>query len=68
MLGLPVICRNFVWDFALSKLYTNALMSTLNARTVWGGLINGGTVPPNVLFGTESHSQVRQTPLDLYRY
>ncbi|KAJ7301124.1 hypothetical protein DFH08DRAFT_979062 [Mycena albidolilacea] len=26
------LARNFVWDLSLSKLYTNCLMSTLNAR------------------------------------
>ena len=25
-------CRNFLWDLALSKLYANCLLSTLNAR------------------------------------
>ncbi|KAJ7175103.1 hypothetical protein C8R43DRAFT_975882 [Mycena crocata] len=29
---LPHTSMNFIWDFALSKLYTNALLSTLNAR------------------------------------
>ncbi|KAJ7107244.1 hypothetical protein C8R43DRAFT_1140339 [Mycena crocata] len=29
---LPRAAINFVWDLALSKLYTNCLMSTLNAR------------------------------------
>ncbi|KAJ6606111.1 hypothetical protein DFH09DRAFT_2270 [Mycena vulgaris] len=29
---LPHAAINFVWDLALSKLYTNCLMSTLNAR------------------------------------
>ncbi|KAJ7624774.1 hypothetical protein FB45DRAFT_924192 [Roridomyces roridus] len=28
----PKTTLNFVWDFPLSKLYTNALLSTLNAR------------------------------------
>jgi len=49
-LTLPHTTINFVWDFALSKLYTNALLSTLNARSGWGTLANsmGGH---NVLFG-----------------
>ncbi|PFH47887.1 hypothetical protein AMATHDRAFT_151021, partial [Amanita thiersii Skay4041] len=51
---LDVICfllfpvcllSNFTWDFALSKLYTNALVSTLNARSGWAN---------NVLFSTGS--------------
>ncbi|KAF8512166.1 hypothetical protein BU17DRAFT_77415 [Hysterangium stoloniferum] len=29
---------NFIWDFALGKLYTNSLLSTLNARKGWGNL------------------------------
>ncbi|KAJ6630310.1 hypothetical protein B0H10DRAFT_2207988 [Mycena sp. CBHHK59/15] len=29
---LPHAAVNFIWDLALSKLYTNCLMSTLNAR------------------------------------
>ncbi|KAJ7611772.1 hypothetical protein FB45DRAFT_316606 [Roridomyces roridus] len=29
---LPHAAINFIWDLALSKLYTNCLMSTLNAR------------------------------------
>ncbi|KAF9459784.1 hypothetical protein BDZ94DRAFT_1267364 [Collybia nuda] len=29
---LPRTALNFLWDLALSKLYTNCLMSTLNAR------------------------------------
>jgi len=29
---LPHTALNFLWDLALSKLYTNCLMSTLNAR------------------------------------
>lgn len=39
-LVLPHTTINFVWDFALSKLYTNALISTLNARAGWGSLID----------------------------
>lgn len=54
---------NFVWDFALSKLYTNALISTLNARAGWGNLTDRG-YGPNVLFGDETRSP--QVRLDLY--
>lgn len=46
---------NFVWDFALSKLYTNALISTLNARAGWGTLTDRGS-GHNVLFGDETRS------------
>ncbi|KAJ7495165.1 hypothetical protein FB451DRAFT_1550725 [Mycena latifolia] len=31
-MALPHYAVNFVWDLALSKLYSNCLMSTLNAR------------------------------------
>lgn len=44
---------NFIWDFSLSKLYTNALLSTLNARVGWSHLNANGQNPDNVLFGTE---------------
>lgn len=50
--------RNFVWDLALSKLYTNALMSTLNARAGFGRMMgNGNGVPTNVLFTNESFNR-----------
>jgi hypothetical protein len=32
-LALPHTALNFLWDLTLSKLYTNCLMSTLNARS-----------------------------------
>ncbi|KAF9455845.1 hypothetical protein BDZ94DRAFT_1179069, partial [Collybia nuda] len=41
---------SFVFDFSVSKLYTNALLSTLNARAGWSNLNNGDD--DNVLFGT----------------
>ncbi|KAF9041474.1 hypothetical protein BJ165DRAFT_1489239 [Panaeolus papilionaceus] len=31
-MSLPHTALNFVWDFSLSKLYSNCLLSTLNAR------------------------------------
>ncbi|KAE9401217.1 hypothetical protein BT96DRAFT_612723 [Gymnopus androsaceus JB14] len=37
-LVLPHTALNFLWDLSLSKLYTNCLMSTLNARAT---LLNG---------------------------
>lgn len=43
---------NFMWDFALSKLYTNSLISTLNARTGWSNVVNH-EAESNVLFHTE---------------
>ncbi|THV04677.1 hypothetical protein K435DRAFT_158247 [Dendrothele bispora CBS 962.96] len=53
---LPNTTVNFVWDFALSKLYTNALMSTLNARAGWGNLNGQKGVGNSVLFGNEGSS------------
>ncbi|KAJ3968490.1 hypothetical protein EV361DRAFT_414475 [Lentinula raphanica] len=32
-MALPHTAINFIWDLALAKLYTNCLMSTLNARS-----------------------------------
>ncbi|GLB38894.1 hypothetical protein LshimejAT787_0600560 [Lyophyllum shimeji] len=52
-LAVPHTTINFIWDFALSKLYTNALLSTLNARAGWNNLANG--TRHNVLFGDGSH-------------
>ncbi|KAL0958481.1 hypothetical protein HGRIS_000620 [Hohenbuehelia grisea] len=49
-LVVPHTTLNFVWDFALSKLYTNALISTLNARAGWDNLANAHT-NDNILFG-----------------
>ncbi|RDB17465.1 hypothetical protein Hypma_001628 [Hypsizygus marmoreus] len=34
-LVLPHTTINFIWDLALTKLYANSLMSTLNARASW---------------------------------
>jgi len=42
---------SFVWDFSVSKLYTNSLLSTLNARAGWDKL-NNVEDADNVLFGT----------------
>jgi len=47
----PNTAVSFVWDFALSKLYTNSLLSTLNARAGWDKL-NEIEDTDNVLFGT----------------
>ncbi|KAF9265164.1 hypothetical protein L218DRAFT_159551 [Marasmius fiardii PR-910] len=43
---------SFVFDFSISKLYTNALLSSLNARAGWNKLNIGDN--DNVLFGTSS--------------
>ncbi|KAF5374154.1 hypothetical protein D9615_008808 [Tricholomella constricta] len=50
---LKNITLNFVWDFALSKLYTNSLLSTLNARAGWNHLTGPGQQTHNVLFGEQ---------------
>ncbi|KAK2459480.1 hypothetical protein APHAL10511_008514 [Amanita phalloides] len=54
-LGFPHTSINFVWDFSLSKLYSNALLSTLNARR--GLEITNSTMMTtfgndNILFGS----------------
>jgi len=49
----PNTAISFVWDFALSKLYTNSLLSTLNARAGWDQL-NSVEDADNVLFGTST--------------
>ncbi|KAJ3513585.1 hypothetical protein NLJ89_g2866 [Agrocybe chaxingu] len=41
---------NFIWDLPLSKLYTNALLSTLNARAGWGNLTGQSMEDNNLLF------------------
>ncbi|KXN84312.1 Tryptophan 2-halogenase [Leucoagaricus sp. SymC.cos] len=57
-LALPNTSMNFLWDFPLSKLYTNSLLSTLNARAGWNNLVVDDQ--HNVLFGTDnSRTMVR---------
>ncbi|KAG9308600.1 hypothetical protein JVU11DRAFT_11706 [Chiua virens] len=41
---------NYIWDFALSKLYSNSILSTLNAR---GGWKSSSSVRENILFGSQ---------------
>ncbi|KAG6373662.1 hypothetical protein JVT61DRAFT_6328 [Boletus reticuloceps] len=52
---LPVIVAdttvNYIWDFALSKLYSNSLLSILNARGGWKAT---STFRDNALFGRET--------------
>ncbi|KAF9254156.1 hypothetical protein L218DRAFT_588446 [Marasmius fiardii PR-910] len=48
----PKTAVSFVFDFCISKLYTNALLSSLNARAGWNHLNNGDD--DNVLFGDTS--------------
>jgi len=50
---------NFAIDFPLSKLYSNALLSTLNARLSWrslGAMKADGEQEDNVLFGKPDES------------
>ncbi|KAF8522549.1 hypothetical protein JB92DRAFT_2887901 [Gautieria morchelliformis] len=51
-LAAPDTTLNFIWNFSLSKLYTNSLLSTLNARAGWNNLA-GDQVhrDNNILFG-----------------
>ncbi|KAH8829377.1 hypothetical protein DL96DRAFT_1050186 [Flagelloscypha sp. PMI_526] len=49
-MALPKTTINFIWDFSLSKLYSNVLLSTLNARASWRRGANE-TETHNVLFG-----------------
>lgn len=61
--------RNFAIDFPLSKLYSNALLSTLNARLSWkrlGALEAEEEEEDNVLFGKPvvlEHDNVRMFAL-----
>lgn len=46
---MSVSYRNFLFAFGLSKLYTNSLLSTLNARSPLGGAPTGtGELPSGV--------------------
>ncbi|KAF8129072.1 hypothetical protein EV363DRAFT_393079 [Boletus edulis] len=45
---------NFIWDLTLSKLYSNSLLSTLNAR---GGWKVTSSVRDNVLFGNDANGE-----------
>ncbi|KAJ7330391.1 hypothetical protein DFH08DRAFT_882538 [Mycena albidolilacea] len=51
--GLPNSTLSFVFDFALPKLYSNALVSTLNARS---GAVTTEQPQRNVLFSTHATS------------
>jgi len=61
----PRTTSNFAIDFPLSKLYTNALLSTLNARLSWRKLANtdtGDGEDDNVLFGRPTASSLGSLP------
>ncbi|KAJ7443015.1 hypothetical protein FB451DRAFT_1568810 [Mycena latifolia] len=67
----PGTTLQFIWDFPLSKLYTNALLSTLNARPWKEDALSHYTV--NVLFDQTASQQISsaidhaQPPLELHR-
>ncbi|KAF8504075.1 hypothetical protein JB92DRAFT_3145754 [Gautieria morchelliformis] len=50
-LAVPGTTLNFIFNFSLSKLYTNSLLSTLNARAGWNNLTGDQLYRDNVLFG-----------------
>ncbi|KAG6373661.1 hypothetical protein JVT61DRAFT_6327 [Boletus reticuloceps] len=50
----PRFFRNFIWDLTLSKLYSNSLLSTLNARGGWKAT---SSVRDNVLFRNEANGE-----------
>jgi hypothetical protein len=56
-LALPRTSLNFIWDLPLSKLYTNSLLSTLNARAGWNNLM-GPENEHNVLFGPQKQTSL----------
>ncbi|KAJ7574149.1 hypothetical protein C8J56DRAFT_474746 [Mycena floridula] len=47
----------FSWDLSLSKLYTNTLLSSLNARNTWYNP-NGPRKGPNALFAASESSSI----------
>ncbi|KAL0952889.1 hypothetical protein HGRIS_007108 [Hohenbuehelia grisea] len=58
-----------LFDFCVAKLYTNALLSTLNARPRWNKILNGN-MGPNVLFWDEQDAAFVDGPgasVDLHR-
>ncbi|KAF7315001.1 MFS domain-containing protein [Mycena indigotica] len=53
---LPHAAVNFVWDLALSKLYTNCLMSTLNSRqSLNSGVSGSGVASENRRVNNNTH-------------
>ncbi|KAF7422992.1 hypothetical protein PC9H_011156 [Pleurotus ostreatus] len=49
-----VLAFNFIPDFALSKLYTNTLLASLNARTDYGAILSS---PDNLLFRSNADTR-----------
>ncbi|KAJ8691010.1 hypothetical protein PTI98_010626 [Pleurotus ostreatus] len=48
------LSTNFIPDFALSKLYTNTLLASLNARTDYGAILSS---PDNLLFRSNADTR-----------
>ncbi|KAF8494294.1 hypothetical protein JB92DRAFT_2996696 [Gautieria morchelliformis] len=59
-LAAPGTTWNLICAFPLSKLYTNSLLSSLNARAVWSNRNGDNLHPANALFG-ESVSALEQS-------
>ncbi|KIJ31973.1 hypothetical protein M422DRAFT_266203 [Sphaerobolus stellatus SS14] len=55
-LAIPNSTANFLVGFPLSKLYSNSLLSTLNARVGWSNTLGNRRHQDNVLFGPGSAS------------
>ncbi|KAF8735584.1 hypothetical protein AX14_001835 [Amanita brunnescens Koide BX004] len=58
---LPHTGLNFLWDLALSKLYSNCLLSTLNARASLS-MQSGGASRPRGLGAITGHSTFARRP------
>jgi hypothetical protein len=56
----PKTAVSFVWDFPLSKLYTNALLSTLNARAGWNNLSTNEQDQGSILFRNDTNLYTTQ--------
>jgi len=57
--------RQFIWDFSLSKLYTNALLSALNARDGWSEIGTSPIQRNSLSHGTRSTNSQETVCIDL---
>jgi len=66
-MALPHAALNFVWDLALAKLYTNCLMSNLNARADLRGSSQNMSSAAfmNALLESETSTNAQVTPTGL---
>ncbi|KAG6828230.1 hypothetical protein H0H92_008728 [Tricholoma furcatifolium] len=55
---LPHTALNFLWDLALSKLYSNCLLSTLNARASLNEKTSVGSSVPRISTGPSMRRQI----------